>query len=223
MPRDGTLPVPKPGWLAFVYLRTLLNLVNTLSAKADSFFEHPAHWLGYAQLARSRPGTIKNINRSVLIPVDNQSTFVTCVNANTQSFWDGGTARRAFLTGSVRGYLDYLTTSSFSLVRQYCDEARPGYVGNRSGKPAVPDHPSDIQAFHSELAVARNQIIRNFMSVLLAKVCHARVQPTKSVFGFPTILSTLLFARNASAEHGATREVRLSRIAGFQSFHRPKW
>jgi hypothetical protein len=49
-------------WLAQKYN------VNTLSAKADSFLEHPAQRRGYAQLARSRPCAIKDINRRVVVP-----------------------------------------------------------------------------------------------------------------------------------------------------------
>ena len=51
--------------------------MNTLSAKADGFFEHPAYWQGWAQLARSRPGALKNVERRVLIPVHHKSAFAS--------------------------------------------------------------------------------------------------------------------------------------------------
>jgi hypothetical protein len=47
--------------------------------------------------------------------------------------------------------LDYFTTNLFGFVCEYINEARPA-SGNRSGKSAVPDHPSDVQAFHGNLA-----------------------------------------------------------------------
>jgi hypothetical protein len=51
--------------------------VNTLSAKADSFFEHPTYWRVCAQLARSRPGALKNIPSGVLLTLQSDiSTFV---------------------------------------------------------------------------------------------------------------------------------------------------
>jgi len=49
---------------------------------------------------------------------------------------------------------------------------------------AVLDHPVAVQAFHSNLAVARDEVIGNFVSVFFAKVSHSSVQPVD--------LSTLL-------------------------------
>src|SRR5277367_5448923 len=136
--------------------------VNALSAKADSFFEHPAYWQGCAQLARSRPGALKNIERSVLIPVHHKAAFAS-MHAYSQCLGNVLAARGADLARVVREHLFYFTTSLRNFVFEYCDEARPCDVGNRSGKSVVPDHPLDIQAFHSNLAVARNQVIGNFV------------------------------------------------------------
>jgi len=149
--------------------------VNTLSAKADSFFEHPAQRLGYAQPARSRPGAIKDINRRVVVPIEHQ-TATAPVNANVQVLGHVLTAGGTLLARVVRGHLSNLTTGPFSLVGQRRDEGRPAYVANRLGKPGVPEHPLDVQAFHSDLAVARNQFVRNFVPVFVPQISYAGVQ-----------------------------------------------
>ena len=96
--------------------------VNTLSAKADSFFEHPAYWRGWAQLARSRPGAPKNVERRVLIPVHHESAFAS-MNAFSQGLGNILAARGANLARVVREHLFYFTTGSLSLVGEYNDEA----------------------------------------------------------------------------------------------------
>jgi hypothetical protein len=62
-------------WLAQKYN------VNTLSAKADSFLEHPAQRRGYAQLARSRPCALRILIAALWFPVQHQ-TAAAPVNAN---------------------------------------------------------------------------------------------------------------------------------------------
>jgi len=111
--------------------------VNTLSAKADSFFEHPAYWRGYAQLARSRPGALKNIPSGVNVPIEHQSASAL-MNTNVQGLRHLRSARRAELACVVRGHLNYFTTSLRNFVSEYCDEARPCDVANRSRKSVVP-------------------------------------------------------------------------------------
>src|SRR5271165_3811013 len=173
------------------------NGVNTLSAKADSFFEHPTYWRGCAQLARSRPGTLKNVERRVLVSIHHKAAFAS-VNASCQRLGNVLAARGADLARVVRGHLFYFTTSLCNFVCEYGDEARPCYVGNRSGKSVVPDHPLDVQAFHSNLAVARDQVVRNSVSVFSAKVSHSRVQPVDLSALLCPVASALLLARERS-------------------------
>jgi hypothetical protein len=125
------------------YHKENLKKVNTLSAKADSFFEHPAYWRGYAQLARSRPSALKNVERSVLIPVHHNAALAS-VHAFRQGLGNLRSARRPELTCVVRGHLNYFTTSLRNFVCEYGDEARPCDVGNRSGKSVVLDHPLNV-------------------------------------------------------------------------------
>src|SRR5690242_7107202 len=73
------------------------------------------------------------------------------MNANSQKFWHVFTASRTELAGMIWGHSNYFTTGSFSLVSKHIDETRPSYVGNRSSESGVPEHPSDVQAFHSDL------------------------------------------------------------------------
>src|SRR5271165_5576128 len=173
------------------------NGVNTLSAKADSFFEHPTYWRGCAQLARSRPGTLKNVERRVLVSIHHKAAFAS-VNASCQRLGNVLAARGADLARVVRGHLFYFTTSLCNFVCEYGDEARPCDVGNSSGKSVVPDHPLDVQAFHSNPAVARNQVIGNFVPVLSAKVSHSSVQPVDLSTLLCPVASTLLLASERS-------------------------
>ena len=167
-------------------------MVNTLSAKADSFLEHIAHWRCYAPLARSRPGSLENIPSSVFVPIEHKATPAS-VHAHAQGLGHLGVARGAELACVIRGHLNYFTTGPFSLVREYCDEARPSYVGNCSGKSIVLDHPLDVQAFDSNLAVARNQIIRNFVLVLTSAVRHPSMYPGHPALGLLAVSAAFLF------------------------------
>jgi hypothetical protein len=67
------------------------------------------------------------------------------------------------LAGVVRSQLLDLSTGSCSLVRKDGDEARLAYVTDRLGQPAIRYHFLDVQAYHSDSAVASNQIIANFL------------------------------------------------------------
>jgi hypothetical protein len=169
-----------------------LDLVNTLSANADSFLEHVAYWRRYAPLARSRPGSLENIPSSVFVPIEHKATPAS-VHAHAQGLGNLGAARGAELAGVIRGHLNYFTTSLGNFVREYGDEARPSYVGNRSGKSVVLDHPLDVQAFDSNLAIARNEIIGNFVLVFAAAVGHPSVDASDSSLRLLTITPAFLF------------------------------
>ena len=184
--------------------------MNTLSAKADSFFEHPAYWRGYAQLARSRPGTLKNIPSGVNVPIEHQSASAS-VNTNGQGLRHVLTARRAELTRVVRGHLNYFTTSLRNFVSEYFDEARPCDVGNRSGKSVVLDHPLDVQAFDSNLAVAGNQIIGNFVLVLAPKIGHASMNSGDTAFRFLPVASAFLLPGDRTLRTSKLRQFSLEK------------
>jgi len=60
--------------------------------------------------------------------------------------------------------------------------------------PVVPDHAAHVQAFHSDLAVAGNQIIRNLVPVFVPQVGDAGVQSADTQSCFPAILTTSFLA-----------------------------
>jgi len=95
----------------------------------------------------------------------------------------------------------------FRARRLYGDEARPCYLANRQGKSAVPDHSLDVQAFHSNPAVARNQVIGNFVPVFSAKVSHSSVQPVDLSTLLCPVASTLLLARERSLRTPQLRQL----------------
>ena len=180
--------------------------VNTLSAKADSFLEHLAQRQGYAPLARSRPGALKDVERSVLVPIKHQPT-VAAVKANSQTLGHVGTTATADLTGVARGHFSYFTSGPFSLECEHFDEARPGNVGNRPGKPAVLDHASHVQAFHSDPAVAGKKVIGNSVPVFVPQIGDPGVQSAELQARFSAIAATFLFARQRTL--GATQNGQL--------------
>src|SRR5208283_5600850 len=112
-------------------------------------------------------------------------TASASVNAFSQRLENVLAARGADLARVVRRHLFYFTTSLCNFVCEHFDEARPCYVGNRSSKSVVPLHPLDVQAFHSNPAVARDQVVGNFVPVLSAEISHSSVQHIH--------LSTLLY------------------------------
>jgi len=87
---------------------------------------------------------------------------------------------------------------------QHC---RPCYVDNRSSKSVVPDHPLDVQAFHSNLAVARDQVVGNFVSVFSAKVSHSSVQPVDLSTLLCPVASTLFLVRGRSLRTPQLRQI----------------
>src|SRR5271165_5904554 len=180
--------------------------VNTLSAKADSFFEHPAYWRGCAQLARSRPGTLKDVLGGILVSIHHKAASAS-VNAFSQRLENVLAARGADLARVVRGHLSYFTTSLCNFVCEYGDEARPCYVGNRSSKSVVPDHPLDVQAFHSNPAVARDQVVGNFVPVFSAEISHSSVQPIDLSTLLCPVASTLLLASKRSLRTPQLRQI----------------
>jgi hypothetical protein len=179
--------------------------VNTLSAKADSFFGEPSYRRAYTQLARSRPGTLKGIQRRVLIPIHHQAAFAF-VNTNLQALRHKCATSRALLAGAVREHFNYLPTGSLGLVRKYFDEARPCDVGNRSSHPVVLEHPADVQALDSEFAVALNQLVGNFVPVFVAQVSNPCVQSSNFLALLGPVVTAKLFAAKRSLRPSQFRE-----------------
>jgi len=197
--------------------------VNTPSAKADGFFGELGQLQACTQQARSRPGALKNIPGGILVPIHHQ-TATAPVNTYAQVLGDERTAAGALLASVVREHSLYFTTGSFNLVREYYDEARPGHVANRLGKPVVPDHPSDVQAFHSDLAVAGNQIIRNFVPVLVAQISDTCVQPGDSSALLGPIVTAKFLAGKRSLRSSQHREFSFKKpgVLNFEAIGRGK-
>jgi hypothetical protein len=150
--------------------------------------------------------TLKNVPGGILISIHHKAAFAS-VNAFSQRLGNVVAARGADLARVVREHLFYFTTSLCNFVCEYGDEARPCDVGNRSGKSVVPDHPLDVQAFHSNLAVARDQVIGNFVSAFSAKVSHSSVQPVDLSTLLCPVASTLLLARERSLRTPQLRQL----------------
>ena len=74
------------------------------------------------------------------------------------------------------------------------------------GKSVVPDHPLDVEAFHSDPALARSQLIGNFVPVLVPKVSHPSVQPVYPSPLLCPVASTLRLATERSLSAAQLRQ-----------------
>ena len=154
--------------------------MNTLSAKADSFFEQPAYRWACAQRARSRRGQrpAQNIARGVNVSVQNNSAGAA-VDTFLEKFLDDRATPGTLLACPARIYLKQSHPGSFSLGFEYRDELAPASVTDRSGQPIVPEHPQDVQALNRDQAEATHQKIGNLVRMFPTQVGDPRVLLSK--------------------------------------------
>jgi len=134
-----------------------------------------------------------------MITLLRQATFWAIVPAVTQGLSDLRPAD-ARLACPSRINHQHLTPGTFSLGAQYLLEAVPSGISNRSGQPAVPEHPLDVQAFRSDQAESTNQTNSHLVVVFLAKVGHTGMQFGHLLAGFPAVAPALLLPAQAPAQ-----------------------
>ena len=188
----------------------VLNKVNPLSAKADSFFGQGAYRHPYDRRARSEPGNAsarQYVPRSVDISMQSQSTGVASVYANAQFFKDCCATPAAFLARAFRIDFYYLNRSVFSFRFKNRDKLVPPSITDRSGKPVVPDHSSNVQAFNRNHTVAIQQKICRFVSMLSAQVRYVSMPFAKPFNCLSAISSALLLSANRPAATPQSGEI----------------
>lgn len=116
-----------------------------------------------------------------------------------QLFQDDRTAATALLACSTSRDLHDRNTGTLSLVFQRRQEAAPGGVRNRTAQPVVPEHPSDVQAFHRDETVATAQFQSSLVSVISPQVRNPGVQLPKLLHGLLAVLAALLLSAHGSA------------------------
>jgi hypothetical protein len=141
--------------------------VNPLPAKAGSFFGQPAQRRICVQRARSRLGkrSAQNIARSVCVSVQDKPANTAVVDPFRKFFRHDLATTAALLTCPAGIDLDHFSPGSRSLGLQYADKSGPADISNRLGESVVPQHPLDVEAFHSNQPIAIKQKIRNFVYV----------------------------------------------------------
>jgi hypothetical protein len=88
-----------------------------------------------------------------------------------------GPTFRTRLRCSTRIHFDHPNARTLSVVLQDRQKAGPSSIRHRTSEPAVPKHPSDVQAFHRDRAIAARQSIRNLMVLVAPGVPHFGVKP----------------------------------------------
>ncbi len=175
--------------------------MNTPSTKADSFFGHRDHCPDCVRRARSKRGkcATRNVAGGIYVSVENQSAVRATVGAHVQILLNRAPTLTAILTGSPWiNFYDFNTGAS-SLVFKDADELVPTSIGNRSGKPVVPHHPLDVEALHSDLAIATDQNVCGLVRVVASLIRNACVNALQLSHGLPPV-----FTPDLLAAHGTT-------------------
>jgi hypothetical protein len=168
-------------------------------AKASGFLEH-------AQLEALRstghrpdpPRSREDIEGCIVIPMKRQATGRTVVPANGEFLVDLRPAPAAGLACPSGIDLHHCDTGSFGLVSQGRQERRPSDVCNRTGQPAVPHHPRDVEALHRDEASATDQRNGCLVSMVLPTATNLRVYRPKLLHGLSAVVATLLLSADGT-------------------------
>jgi hypothetical protein len=146
--------------------------------------------------------------------VQAQTTGRATVNTNGQRFLDRCSTAAAFLAGACWIDSDNLDTGTFSLAFEDANEAAPGSITDRASQPVIPDHPSDVQAFHRDDSEAAHKIERYFVVVIAPLFTNAEVDTSQlSDSLFPVFPATPFSTdRSGSATQRRERRLQVSRI-----------
>lgn len=95
---------------------------------------------------RAYEGTMQDVDRGIVIPIDCQPALRTPMHANTQFFGNQRSAVRADLAGMTRIDCDHLRTGTFSLEREMSQKLGPTRIMNAFSYPGAAET-IDIQVF----------------------------------------------------------------------------
>ena len=121
------------------------------------------------------------------------------------------TTVRTYLRRSCGIYFYDHGTSPFSLVPEDPPEVVPANIGYRPGQPVVPQHPSDIEALHSEPTIAVHQSISNFIVILAPQLANASMQLGNLGYGLAPIFAAFLLARYRTLSSSQLRQLLLKK------------
>ena len=127
-----------------------------------------------------------------MVTSDGESA-VTAMHALRQQLLFDGVAGGAFLTGILRVYLDYLSTSVSSFVVKHSEEGRPPYIVNRFGKESR-RQTSDVQVFDGNPAEVQHQPVRQLVLKVSPLVRNVLVRLLQQQNCFMTTLRLFVWA-----------------------------
>lgn len=122
-----------------------------------------------------------------MIPVERQTAVRTVMPTYREVFVYLLAATAALLACASGIDFHNRSTGFFGFVLQDANETGPTGVTDRAGQPAVLDHPSDVQAFHSDQAVATDQTTSDLMMMLAPQIANADIHGSKASNGLTTV------------------------------------
>ena len=155
------------------------------------------------------PGQGKDVPCRIDVAMQRQTAAADML-ALSQTFLHNLAAVAASLAGASGIHFHHHDASSFSLASQGCQKAAPCGIHNRTTESAVPQHPLDVEAFHSNQTVATAQLQSYLVTMFLPQILHANVPGTQNTNRFPAVLAALLFSGHSPS--GTTQ----SRKLGFE-------
>jgi hypothetical protein len=135
-----------------------------------------------------------------MIPVQGQPAMRAVMPANVEALAYLLFAAIAPLACATGINFHDLNTGAFSLLFEDAQESGPTGILDRTGKPAVPEHPFDVQAFRSDKSVATDQVQRNLMAMMVPQVANAAVQFSETFDRLASVLAAFLFPGHGAAK-----------------------
>jgi hypothetical protein len=141
----------------------------------------------------------QNIPGRILVSVENQAA----ARATEHTVFEGKgfpvSAARALLASPRRVHFHELDTGAFSLMSKRAQEAGPSGVRDRTGQPVVPQHATNVEAFHSDHSIATYKFERCLVTVFPAQVANPGMTPAEPFDSLAPVSPTALLATHRPA------------------------
>lgn len=143
--------------------------------------------------------TAEDFLRRVLVPMQREAAMRTFMPPIEERLGDDLSASATALAGPSRIHLHVGDAGALSLASQRQQEAVPTGIADRTGIPAAPDHPQDVQAFGSDKPETTDQLQRDVVVMLLPEVPHPRVNLPQSLDRLAAVLASQFLAGDGAA------------------------
>lgn len=148
-----------------------------------------------------KPCPISNVNRSVQVSWQYQTTFGTFMHPVRKRFRHNRTATATFLRGRVVRFTDMeLSTSASNLVGKHVYEVTPRSVENISSEIIIFNQAVDIKIFNGNNTVVISNESAGFVEEVPPLVGNPFMLDSKLTNSLPTVITTFSFPRNQSMQ-----------------------